>query len=128
VSSVIDRATVLATVLASIFGIIIGAAVGLVTTFTHHQFAPWGLVAGLAVIAALLAGFRLVFDSRIIAAAAALGVLLATAALVLIPGAGGTALVVDDAIGWIWAIAPTVIAVVIVSWPRHAQKSVSATE
>jgi hypothetical protein len=127
VSSVTDRATVFATVLASIFGIIIGAAVGLVTTFTHHQFAPWGLVAGLAVIAALIAGFRLVFD-RIIAAAAALGVLLATAVLVLIPGAGGSALVVDDVIGWIWAIAPTAIAVAIVAWPRRAQKSVSATE
>jgi N-acetyl-1-D-myo-inositol-2-amino-2-deoxy-alpha-D-glucopyranoside deacetylase len=119
---------VFATVLASIFGIIIGAAVGLVTTFTHHQIAPWGLVAGLAVVAALIAGFRLVFDSRIIAAAAALGVLLATATLVLIPGAGGSAVIVDDAIGWIWAIAPTAIAVVIVGWPRRAQKSVSATE
>ena len=77
-----------------------------------------GLEAGL-VVGALVAGFRLIFASRIIAAASALGVLGAEAALVLIPGAGGTALVVDDVIGWIWAIAPTVIAVAVVVWPAR---------
>ena len=118
-SNVQDRATVFATALASVFGIVIGGAVGLVTTFTHHQFAPWGLIRGLLVVGALIAGFRLIFASRVIAAASALGVLGATAALVLIPGAGGTALVVDDVIGWIWAIAPTVIAVAVVVWPAR---------
>lgn len=127
-SRVIDRATLLATALASLFGLIIGAAVGTITTFTHHQLGIAGIVIALAIVGALIAGFRLVFGSRIIAAAAALGVLLATAALIVIPGAGGTALVVDDPIGWVWAIGPTLIAVVIVGWPRRRRKSQVATE
>jgi N-acetyl-1-D-myo-inositol-2-amino-2-deoxy-alpha-D-glucopyranoside deacetylase len=111
-----DRATILTAALASAFALIIGGAVGFVTTFTHRQGVPWGLIAGLLVIAALVAGFRLVFDSRLIAAAAAVGALAATAILML-PGAGGTVLVIDDPIGYVWAFGPTVLSAVIVLWP-----------
>jgi N-acetyl-1-D-myo-inositol-2-amino-2-deoxy-alpha-D-glucopyranoside deacetylase len=116
-STPIDRGAVLTVALASVFAFAIGFAVGFVTTFTHRQYQPWGLVAGLVVIVALVAGFRLVFDSRVIAAASALGVITATVLLTL-PGAGGSVFVVDDALGWIWAIAPTVLAVGVVSFPR----------
>lgn len=113
----LDRATLLTLVFAAIFAFAIGVAVGFVTTFTHRQYIPWGLVAGLVVIAALVTGFRLVFDSRIIAGAAALGVIVATGLLTL-PGAGGSVFVIDDALGWTWAVAPTVLAVAAVAWPR----------
>ena len=68
-----DRAAIVTVVLASVFALAIGAAVGFVTTFTHRGLPPWGLIAGLAVILALVLGFRLVFSSRIIGAAAAVG-------------------------------------------------------
>jgi N-acetyl-1-D-myo-inositol-2-amino-2-deoxy-alpha-D-glucopyranoside deacetylase len=111
-----DRAAILTLALAAVFALAIGFAVGFVTTFTHRQLPPWGLIAGLAVIGALVAGFRLVFGSRVIAAAAALGAVLATG-LLMLPGAGGTAFVIDDAIGYVWAIAPTVLVVAIVLLP-----------
>jgi N-acetyl-1-D-myo-inositol-2-amino-2-deoxy-alpha-D-glucopyranoside deacetylase len=114
----LDRAAVLTVALAAVFAFAIGVAVGFVTTFTHHQYLPWGLVIGLAVIVALITGFRLVFDSRIIAGAAALGLILATGVLML-PGAGGSVFVVDDPAGYIWAIAPTLLAVTVVAWPRR---------
>ena len=111
-----DRAAILTMVLAAVFALVIGFAVGFVATFTHRQFLPWGLIAGLVVIGALVAGFRLVFGSRVIGGAAALGAVAATG-LLMLPGAGGTAFVIDDATGYIWAIAPTVLAVAIVLWP-----------
>ncbi|HTL42579.1 MAG TPA: hypothetical protein VL294_14005 [Pseudolysinimonas sp.] len=113
-----DRATLLTLAVAAVFAFAIGAAVGFVTTFTHHQYAPWGLMAGLLVIVAAVTGFRLVFDSRVIAAAAAVGVLAGIAVLAL-PGIGGSVLVTDDPLGWIWAIAPVVLSVTAVVWPRR---------
>ena len=118
----IDRATLLTIALASVFAFAIGVAVGFITTFTHRQYIPWGLVAGLVVIAALVTGFRLVFDSRVIAAAAGAGVVLATG-LLMLPGAGGSVFVVDDPIGWIWAVAPTLLAVAAVLLPRRRMDS-----
>ena len=113
----IDRAAIITIALASLFAVVIGFAVGFITTFTHRGLPPWGLVAGLAIILALIAGFRLVFASRIIGAASAIGVIGATA-LLMLPGAGGTVFVVDDPIGYVWAIAPTVLAVLALAVPN----------
>jgi hypothetical protein len=107
-----------ATLLSSVFAALVGIVVGLITTFTHSQFAPWGLVAGLAIVAALIGGFRLVFGSRVVGAAAALGVLGAAAALAL-PGAGGTVLTLDGITGWVWALGPAVIALIVLLLPRR---------
>jgi N-acetyl-1-D-myo-inositol-2-amino-2-deoxy-alpha-D-glucopyranoside deacetylase len=120
-----DRGTILTIALAALFALLIGFAVGFVTTFTHRQAPPWGLVGGLVVIAALVAGFRLVFDSRIIAAAAGLGAILATAVLML-PGAGGRAFVIDDPLGYVWALAPTALTAAIVLWPRRGRSRMEA--
>jgi len=114
----LDRTALLTVVLASVFAFVIGAAVGFVTTFTHAQYVPWGLVAGVLVTAALVTAFRLVFASRMIAGAAAAGVLAAIAVLTL-PGAGGSAFSLDTPIDAIWAIAPVVVGVAVVAWPRR---------
>ena len=103
-----------------ILALIVGFFVGVVTTFVHRQWAepiPWGVIIGLAIIACVIVGFRLVFDSRTIAAAAAVGVLGALAILTL-PASAGSALVLDDGVGWTWVIAPVVIAVVALAVPR----------
>lgn len=110
-----------ATLLSSVFAILVGIVVGTITTFTHRQFAPWGLLAGLLVVVALVLGFRLVFGSRIVAVAAAVGVVAASATLAL-PGAGGSALVLNDLPGWIWAIGPAVLAAIAVAWPRPRRR------
>jgi N-acetyl-1-D-myo-inositol-2-amino-2-deoxy-alpha-D-glucopyranoside deacetylase len=120
-----DRATLITIVLASVFAFVVGVATGFVTTFTHHQFAPWGLVAGLTVVVALVAGFRLVFGSRVIAGAAALGVIASTAVLAL-PGAGGTVLAPTDPIGFSWVFGPAVLALVVVFWPSHSRSRMEA--
>jgi hypothetical protein len=106
-----------ATALSSVFAVLVGFVVGVITTFTHALLAPWGLVAGLVIVAALVAGFRLVFGSRVVGAAAALGVVGAAAALAL-PGAGGTVLTLDGVTGWVWALGPVVIALVVLLVPR----------
>lgn len=104
-------------VLASLFAALIGVFAGVITTFTHRQAPPLGLLAGLVIVALVLSGFRLVFDSRVVAGAAALGILGASALLSL-PGAGGSVLVVDGALGYAWAFGPTVIAALVLAWPR----------
>ncbi len=104
-----DRAAIITVALASLFALVIGVAAGLITTFTYRGLPPWGLIAGLAIVTALVLGFRLVFASRLIGAAAAVGAIGATAAL-LLPGAGGTAFVVEDPLGYAWAIGPSLLA------------------
>jgi N-acetyl-1-D-myo-inositol-2-amino-2-deoxy-alpha-D-glucopyranoside deacetylase len=106
-----------ATLLSSLFAVLVGLIVGVITTFTHAQFLPWGLIAGLLVVVALVLGFRLVFDSRVVGAAAGLGVVAASAALAL-PGAGGTVLVLSSPAGWIWALGPAILSAVALLWPR----------
>ena len=105
-----------ATALSSVFGLLVGIVVGVITTFTHAQLPPWGLIAGLAIVAALVGGFRLVFGSRVVGGAAALGVIGASAVLAL-PGAGGTVLALNGVAGYVWAFGPAVIAVIVLLLP-----------
>jgi hypothetical protein len=102
-----------------------GAGTGFVLTFTHRQYivdlagvpVPLGLVGGLAIVAALIAGMRLAFAERIPPIAAAAGVILGSAILVL-PGNSGSLFVPDDPVGYVWAVGPTVLAIVIIGWPQ----------
>ncbi|MEF3405760.1 DUF6113 family protein [Agromyces sp. CCNWLW203] len=78
---------------------------------------PWGLAAALIGVAALLLGIRLVAGGRGAAAAAGAGIIVAVAVLTL-PGPGGSVLIVGDLTGTIWSVAPALIAVLIVAWPK----------
>ena len=111
-----------ATIIASVFAAIIGVGVGLITTFTHRLLPPVGLIAGLLIVGALVAGFRLVFDSRIVAGAAALGVLVAIAVLAL-PGAGGSVVVSNSVLGYIWVLGTPLIAATVVVWPGFRRRA-----
>lgn len=117
-----DRLSVPATAVASGFAALIAAGVGVITTFTHRQFPPLGLIAGLLIVGALVAGFRLVFDSRIVAGAAAFGVVAAIAVLAL-PGAGGSVVVTDSPLGYAWILGPPLISVVVLAWPRMGRRA-----
>jgi hypothetical protein len=102
-----------------------GAGMGFVLTFTHRQYivdlagvaVPLGLIGGLAIVAALLAGMRLAFAERIAPIAAAAGVILGSAILVL-PGNSGSLFVPDDPVGYVWAVGPTALALIIIGWPQ----------
>ena len=103
-----------------------GAAMGFVLTFTHRQYVveigsvtlPLGLIGGLAIVAALLAGMRLAFGERLTPIAAAAGLLVGAGILVL-PGNNGSLYLEDDPLGYIWVLAPTVLAIVIIGWPER---------
>lgn len=110
-----------ATALSSVFALLIAIVVGVITTFTHAVLAPWGLVAGLAIVAALVGGFRLVFGSRVVAAAAALGVIGASAVLAL-PGAGGTVLALNGLPGYVWAFGPALLSLIVLLLPGGGRR------
>ena len=103
-----------------------GAAMGFVLTFTHRQYLveigpatlPLGLIGGLAIVAALLAGMRLAFGERLTPIAATAGLLVGAGILVL-PGNNGSLYLESDPLGYIWVLAPTVLAIVIIGWPAR---------
>ena len=102
----------------------IGAVYGAVATIGHRATLrigevaiPWGLVAALVGVTALILGIRLVVPGRAMAAAAAAGIVVVVALLTL-PGPGGSVLVVGDLSGTIWSIAPALISVLVVAWPE----------
>jgi N-acetyl-1-D-myo-inositol-2-amino-2-deoxy-alpha-D-glucopyranoside deacetylase len=111
-----------ATALSSVFAVLVGIVIGVITTFTHGLIPPWGLVAGLAIVTALVGGFRLVFGSRMVAAAAAVGVIGASAVLAL-PGAGGTVLALNGVLGYLWAFGPAVLSIVVLLVPSGGRRA-----
>jgi hypothetical protein len=105
--------------------LVAGAAVGVLGAFKHQvglsaatgAGVPVGLVLSLAMVAVVLAAFRVAFDSRVYALAAAGGVVLAVAILSG-TGPGGSSVVIANYAGIVWTVAPAVLAAVIVGAPR----------
>jgi hypothetical protein len=103
---------------------VVGALYGAVATVGHRQqlrigdvSLPWGLVAALVGVAALLVGIRLVAGGRAAADAAAAGIV-GMVALLTLPGPGGSVLVVGDLVGTVWSVGPALISVLVVAWPK----------
>lgn len=112
-----------------VIAFVVGAVYGTLGTVGHRQAwqigevaIPWGLVLALVGVAALLVGVRLVAGGRAASAAAAAGVI-ASVALLSLPGPGGSVLVASGPIGTIWAVGPALIAVLIVAWPSLPSRS-----
>lgn len=112
-----------ARIIACVLALVVGAFAGLVLTVAHQSVlrigdvtVPWGLIAALVLSAALLAGLRLVYLTRLVAGAAALGLLGVTAVLSL--GGGGSVIVPDNDAGRVWTIGVVLIAAVLLAWPR----------
>ncbi|MFD4420817.1 hypothetical protein ACFWN7_04835 [Agromyces sp. NPDC058484] len=106
------------------FALLVGIGYGAVATIGHRNelrigdvVIPWGLVAALIGVLALLVGLRLVAGGRLAAAGAAIGVV-GVVALLTLPGLGGSVLVAGDVTGTVWAVGPALIAVLVVAWPR----------
>jgi N-acetyl-1-D-myo-inositol-2-amino-2-deoxy-alpha-D-glucopyranoside deacetylase len=121
-----------------ILALVVGLCVGALLTVAHQATAivagaslPVGVAGGLAIIAALLVGLRLVFGTRTVPGAAALGILISIGVLSL-QSSGGSVLVPEGTAGYVWTIAPTLIAVVALGWPplpsRRRDKMGSSSE
>ena len=108
--------------------LLVGALVGSVTTVIHQSVItvlsidiPWGLVVSLATVTAFLLGLRLVRGERLSVICGALGVLISVFVFSQ-RSTGGSVLVPDNLLGSIWAIAPTLIATIIVAWPKLPER------
>lgn len=109
---------------------IAGLLVGTLGTFKHQAGidaltgtgVPYGLVLALAMVAAVLLALRVVFGTRLYAAAAGVGVV---AAVVLFgrPGPGGSEVVPPGPVGLVWWIAPPVLALLVVVVPGRRRRA-----
>lgn len=116
------RARTGAVVLAAVLGAFVGATLTVAHQATVDVLGfriPWGIIAALVITGALLAGLRIVFQTRVVAGAAALG-LLGAAALLSVRSAGGSVLVPDNAIGYAFTFGPVLIAGLVLAWPQFA--------
>ncbi|GAB2967682.1 PIG-L family deacetylase [Frigoribacterium salinisoli] len=113
-----SKATAL--VLAGVAGALF-AAIGTVghriTTTVAGQPLWTGLVLSLAAVVLLGVGFRLVFGSRRVVAAAGVGAL-AVIVLFSFPSAGGSVLVPADDRGLLWTFGAAVALGLVLAWPR----------
>jgi hypothetical protein len=107
-----------------VLALFVGALVGSVTTVIHQSSIsvigidiPWGLVLSLATVAAYLLGLRLVRGERVSVIFGALGVLISVFVFSQ-RSTGGSVLVPDNLLGSVWVIAPTLLATIIVAWPK----------
>ena len=109
-------------------GFLLGLFVGSVTTVTHQSVVtlagvdvPWGWILGLLVITGFLVGLRIVVQDRLVVLIAALG-LVVMVFILSQASTGGSVLIPNNLWGTIWAIAPTLIATIVVAWPRLPQR------
>jgi N-acetyl-1-D-myo-inositol-2-amino-2-deoxy-alpha-D-glucopyranoside deacetylase len=102
---------------ASVLALVTGALAGAIGTATHQSIPPFGVALALVMVVCLLGGFRILFDSRLAAAAAAVGVLGAVA-MFSGSGPGGSVLVPATGLGYWWTFGPAVTAFIVLAWPR----------
>ncbi len=115
--------SVTAKVIGAVLALLLGAFVGAIATVSHSSVLgvgatplPIGLLVSILLVTGLLAGLRIVFGTRVLAAAAAVGVV-GIAALMATEGPGGSVIVANNLVGTIWAFAPVVVAAVVLGWP-----------
>lgn len=110
-----------------VLALVLGAFVGATLTVAHGASAtiagvevPWGIIIALAITGALLVGLRMVFETRIVAACASVG-LLGASGLLVARASGGLA--PDGPVGFAWTFGPILIAALVLAWPRMWPRS-----
>jgi N-acetyl-1-D-myo-inositol-2-amino-2-deoxy-alpha-D-glucopyranoside deacetylase len=106
-----------------LLAVVVGAVVGGVSV-VNHQFSPViggqtilvGITVVLLIVAALLAGLRIVFPGRLVVGCAAVG-LLGVIALLSIASDGGSVLVPANAAGYLLTYGPLALTVIVLAWP-----------
>ena len=104
--------------------LLLGAFSGGLLTVAHQATAdvagmpvPWGIIAAIGLTITLLVGLRLVFGTRFVPAFAAIGMIAAVVILSL-RADGEPLLAPGNPLGFVWIVAPVVIATVVLAWPR----------
>lgn len=120
---------IVAKIAMSLIGLVMGVFAGAILTVAHQASVtvagipvPWGIIAAIVLAAALLAGLRLAFETRVVAGAAAVG-LLAVVGLLSLASAGGSVIVPANPAGYAWTFAPVLIAIVVLGWPHVRRRS-----
>jgi N-acetyl-1-D-myo-inositol-2-amino-2-deoxy-alpha-D-glucopyranoside deacetylase len=111
-------------VLAGVIGVALGALFSVYNQFTVNIAGQpiWaGAILAILIVTAVLVGFRLAFETRVVPAVTAVGVIVVVA-IFSIPIASGPPLVTSTGPGLLWELAPTVIAFVVLVWPRASQR------
>ena len=114
---------------ACVVALVLGVGVGVLGTVTHPSTIvvagvsiPLGMIAAILVATALMIGLRLIFDSRVPATFAALG--MATVLLVFAQaGPGGSVLIPADVPGYTWTFGVPLIAALVIVWPRLPRRT-----
>ena len=114
----VERGSVLTALVLGVLALIFGAGIGALFTLAHRDILL--LIIGFATIACFLAGLRLVSPGRGPAIAATVGIIAAVAVLGL-RGPGGSIVIQDDLLGWVWQLGAVAIAAVAVAWPRFSK-------
>ncbi|HSP53622.1 MAG TPA: hypothetical protein VLO00_12075, partial [Cryobacterium sp.] len=86
---------------------------------------PIGLILALTGVTALLTGLRLVLGGRMVVFFCALG-LLGTIFILSLRSAGGSVLVPEGLPGMVWTVGPTLVATIVLAWPRIPARPGSA--
>ncbi len=110
-------------VVACVLAVLMGAALGGIGT-VNHQWGysagfPLGVIAALALVAALVTGLRLVFATRIVAFFASVGILVSLVVLT-VGGPGGSVLVPANGAGYGWSYGAAAIIALVLAWPSLA--------
>ena len=107
----------------------ISAAAGLLMTAVQQSTVligtvlfPWGIIVALICAIALLAGLRIVFETRVLPTVAAIG-LLGMSALVASPTRGGSVVVAENLAGYLWTYVPILATLVVLAWPNLRRKT-----
>jgi len=108
-----------------IIGFLLGVLFGMLGTVVHQASLsffglfdlPIGLILALPACALLLIGLRLLLPTRLLAIVAAAG-LVGIVALFSLPSQGGSVLIPANFEGYTWTFAPTIIALIVLAWPR----------
>ena len=110
-------------VIAAVAVVVLGALLGTLMTAVHQSSLtvagvalPWGVVVALAATAALIVGARLLSGTRWLTALAALAVMGMSGYLAL-PTVGGSVVVPDNLVGYLWTYGPPVITLFTLAWP-----------
>jgi LmbE family N-acetylglucosaminyl deacetylase len=106
----------------------LGALFGLLGTLAHQATVtigaieiPYGLILSLVATSALLIGLRLVLHDRLVVLLCAIG-MLGSIFLFSLRSVGGSVLIPQSMSGLIWTIVPTLVAALVIAWPRLPAK------
>jgi N-acetyl-1-D-myo-inositol-2-amino-2-deoxy-alpha-D-glucopyranoside deacetylase len=104
--------------------LLLGASVGLLGTIYHSALFPLGLSLSIVLVATFLAGLRVLWRTRLLAMAGALGIV---GVVVIASGTDLTAsvLIMADPAGLSFVIAVTFVTVVALAWPKFSARPTS---